>query len=38
MDAIQLILRDSFRDVEHNNLKVVVHSHLVELKLQGVDE
>ncbi|KAL1320778.1 hypothetical protein AAHE18_14G081500 [Arachis hypogaea] len=41
MDAIhslQLILRDSFRDAEHSNSKAVMHSHLADFELQGVDE
>ncbi|QCD77474.1 phytochrome B [Vigna unguiculata] len=41
MDAIhslQLILRDSFRDTEHNNSKAVVDPRVAELELQGVDE
>ncbi|XVF66104.1 hypothetical protein PTKIN_Ptkin10aG0007600 [Pterospermum kingtungense] len=41
MDAIhslQIILRDSFEDAEASNSKVVVHSQLEELDLQGVDE
>ncbi|KAA3481185.1 phytochrome B [Gossypium australe] len=41
MDAIhslQLILRDSFKDVEASNSKAVVHAQLGGLELQGVDE
>ncbi|KAL2341666.1 hypothetical protein Fmac_009606 [Flemingia macrophylla] len=41
MDAIhslQLILRDSFRDAQHNNSKAVVDPRVGELQLQGVDE
>ncbi|XP_058723574.1 phytochrome B-2-like isoform X1 [Vicia villosa] len=41
MDAIhslQLILRDSFKEVENNDSKAVVHTHMAELELQGVDE
>jgi phytochrome B len=41
MDAIhslQLILRDSFREAENNDSKAVVHTHMAELELQGVDE
>lgn len=41
MDAIhslQLILRDSFRDAEASNSKAVVHAHLGDLELQGMDE
>jgi phytochrome B len=41
MDAIhslQLILRDSFRDVEATNSKAVVHAQLEDTELQGMDE
>ncbi|CAI8590243.1 unnamed protein product [Vicia faba] len=41
MDAIhslQLILRDSFKEAENNDSKAVVHTHMAELELQGVDE
>lgn len=41
MDAIhslQLILRDSFKDVERSNSKAVVNAPTGDLELQGVDE
>nr|AHZ63977.1 phytochrome [Huperzia lucidula] len=41
MDAIhslQLILRGSFQDIEEADTKTLVHAHLNELKLQGMDE
>ncbi|KAB5534323.1 hypothetical protein DKX38_017409 [Salix brachista] len=41
MDAIHslhLILRDSFRDAEASNSKVVVHTQLKDMEFQGMDE
>ncbi|GKB13437.1 phytochrome B [Tanacetum coccineum] len=41
MDAIhslQLILRDSFKDVDENNSKAVVKARIQEMELQSVDE
>nr|XP_043614170.1 phytochrome B-like [Erigeron canadensis] len=41
MDAIhslQLILRDSFKDVDENNSKAVVNAHYEDMELQGMDE
>ncbi|PWA67173.1 phytochrome B [Artemisia annua] len=41
MDAIhslQLILRDSFRDVDENNSKAVVKTQIQDMELQSVDE
>lgn len=41
MDAIhslQLILRDSFQDIDDSDNKTMIHSRLNDLRLQGIDE
>lgn len=41
MDAIhslQLILRGSFQDIDDSDTKTMIHAHLNDLKLQGMDE
>lgn len=36
--SLQLILRDSFQDIDDSDKKTMIHSQLNDLRLQGIDE